>query len=270
MEQITNWNNTAVGYLSAGLRFHEAEQLLRKAMACLNEDSRTSPSMEQEQKVPLSTRRSLRESSSSRRSSSASSPNDLSSDMDSSDIDMFGPDMDEDYFEDDDDDIETTVQSVQLNIDPAIGNDHNVLPLYNRGLVVSCELAEREEIAAVILYNMALIKHIHGLHYRSHQAIQTALRLYELAIKILHRNGANSDELLVDELLALSLFYNLGHAHSHLFSDKATCYFGFLRQILRHSSENHGTAALQDEDHSFFFFNAMLFKGEQLTLAPAA
>ncbi|CAB9522809.1 expressed unknown protein [Seminavis robusta] len=287
MQHISALNNTAVRFLIDGFRVDEAERSLHQAMQWLSQvqqNPKQAPPSPQPATIKLqSSPVSVRRGSSTMRRSSASSFACAPSDFDDDDMDM--EDHANSSFEDDDeqdeDDYEAPVQSIELTkVDPTVGCIHNILPLYNRALVLSYT-AQYEEVAACVLFNLALIYHIRGmtvlLASQRSDNLQKALKLYELAVKILQRQtpatvGAEQQqERLVDELLVLALFYNLGHASAQLFSNsQAAAYFGFLRQVLRQNTACHGTDALQDEDQSFFFFNAMLFQGEQMTLAPAA
>ena len=289
MDQIAASNNAAVRLLQGDdfSQFDRAEQMLRQAMAVLNEGSGlgspppapTKPTVakEEEQELPRLPVRRSRDPVSSFRSSASSTAAVCSCEHPSNTCNRLendDNDMDMDFGYEDDESYQMAVESIELTqVNPSKGSEHNVLPLFNRALLVSSRVAQDEEIAAVILYNLALINQIKGLYMRRTDAIRKALKLYELAIKIL-QNGRTSGEAMVDELLVLSLFYNLGQGNAHVMSyDRAGYYFNFFRSIFEGGSDNEeeeGAASLEEGDYSFFFFNAMLFQGGQLPLAPAA
>jgi hypothetical protein len=265
LQFISVLNNTAVRFLVDGLHVNKAERSLHRALQCLSAAEQppcqTPPQESQSNNQPTPTVRSSRQMDSSQ-SPFAWRLSDLVA------LEAAHGVVEEGGFE-------VPVLSMEVTqVDTSMGCVHHALPLYNRALVVSYT-AEREEIAAVVLFNLALIHHIRGITLRRPDHIEKALKIYELAIKILQRHDGSMEELLIDELLVLAIFFNLGHAQTQLFCNaEAVSSFDFLRHVLRKydntNAGNHGTYALQDDDLYFFFLNAVIVQGERLTLAPAA
>ena len=304
MDQIAIANNAAVHLLQGEgfTHFDQAEAMLSKAMVAMNgiEFSRgarlvpaaraNTVSVNQDPRhIPQLPVRRGRDSISSRRSSATAASSTASvcdcepffaSTMMEEEGDTFD-DLDVMGFEDDDDEYDTiiAIESIELTqVDPKRGSgQHSVLPIFNRALLVDGTCAAYdEEIAAVLLYNLALIHHIKGMYLRRSDVVDKALKLYELAVTILQKsNTSKRNDFMVDELLVLALFYNLGQVNAQLMHfDKAGCYFAFLRTVLGDSNDENNEGAvlsLDDDDYSFFFFHAVIFQdGEQLPIAPAA
>jgi tetratricopeptide (TPR) repeat protein len=270
LQFISALNNTAVHFLVDGLHVDKAERSLRQAMQCLS--AAEQPPCETPHQESQGNKQPTPIWCSSHQMDSAQSPFAChASDLE----DALAPSHDMMDDEDDELGFEVPVLSMELTqVDASMGCVHQALPLYNRALVLSYK-AEREEVAAVVLFNLALIHHIRGISLRMSGHLENALKLYELAIKILQRHSGSMEELLVDELLVFAIFFNLGHAQALLFCHaEASTSFDFLRHVLRKcdntNTGSRGTYALQDDDLYFFFFNTMLVHGELLTLAPAA
>lgn len=306
MDQIAIANNAAVHLLQGEdfKHFDQAEAMLRKAMVAMTdiEFSRggrlvyatraTTVSVNQDSlQVPRLPVRRSRDSISSRRSSASASSTAAICACDSFSASTM-IENEEDAcdkwdgmcFEDDDEyDTIIAIESMELTqVDPKRGiSQHSVLPIFNRALLVDGSgAAYDEEIAAVLLYNLALIHQIKGMYLRRSDVVDKALKLYELAVNILQKCNTSktttNNDFMVDELLVLGLFYNLGQANAQLMHfDKAGCYFSFLRNVLADNddpeNDEGAVLSLDDEDYSFFFFHAMIFQdGEQLPIAPAA
>lgn len=174
--------------------------------------------------------------------------------------------------------LSSSIQSVELlhhSFALSSTADNTVHSMYDHALTFVHFEPNIDIISAVVLYNMALINHLHGL--RTSSFLSTSLRLYETAFIILKNSKMLGPHHLTHHsvnLLRLALVNNLAHAHSLLFdSERVADCLGFMRYILE---DDKSITFIQHDDsynndsYSFFYMNATVFSGHVLALAPAA
>ena len=173
----------------------------------------------------------------------------------------------------------------------AAGDDAEDVDLhfFNRALVLrSDEVRDQDVVFASVLYNIALVNHIRGVHQTRMQdrCFRAAKKLYQLASEIIQ---IHDDQSIFDDILFLALVNNLGHIQAPLGQTmEAQEQNDILRSIVgvgprrmptKNSNVVKGEAPTEDEvtmiykppqvdeeDYFFFYLNAL----EDIVAAPAA
>jgi len=139
-------------------------------------------------------------------------------------------------------------------------SSQSYLAMYDRALLISNHEQDRETVTACILYNMALANHARGLRYGRSSLLARALQLYKMSLDVLHPTSSGLD------LLCLACFNNAAQIYSQLFHrDEMRQCLECMRQIL-----GNVQGIRDNDDYVLFYLNAMLYIGEELSLAPAA
>jgi hypothetical protein len=178
---------------------------------------------------------------------------------------------------------------------------------FNRAFVVSPLLQDAEIMSGVILYNMGLINHLHGLRRGLSSFVDQALRLYQTGLVIMQTcynenigkddDDKNESHFLSTSLVLLALLNNSAQIYSHLIQREGLSYSldcmrhvlgstspsGGVNPIVRrlqqqqqadndeHQANNEDNDNHEYESYSFFYMNTMVYSVvDSLALAPAA
>ena len=117
----------------------------------------------------------------------------------------------------------------------------------------------------VILFNFALIYHMHGMESGKQKAIDKALSLYKFALKALLECPKEAVEAL--RIVELAICSNLGHIHAFVRDQEGTLRY---RELLRSKLPSTQPRWLSLRDYTFFFFNVLIAQSQDFKLAPAA
>jgi hypothetical protein len=142
--------------------------------------------------------------------------------------------------------------------------DDALVLLYDRAIVIfPCE-QDKELLAGVVLYNMALVNHSRAIERCTSSLLTVALKTYEMAAAIM-RDA--KDQSTTGDLLQLAIYNNMAQIHSIRFSaeDMFEC-LDVTRTFLFTATDESSVAEV---DSNFFYMNTML-QIEEFTLAPAA
>jgi tetratricopeptide (TPR) repeat protein len=129
------------------------------------------------------------------------------------------------------------------------------------------------EVTVVILYNLAVLHQELGLSMANNNAIDKALRLYELAQSTLGQVKAAKGGRLSLELVEveLAILTNLGHAYSYFFLyEGAMQCREALQERMSHLEEAAGASQLEADVYQFFRQNVLLSYKMDHGVAPAA
>ena len=117
--------------------------------------------------------------------------------------------------------------------------------------------------SSVLLYNTALVHHLLGLQGPNQQRhLKKALKLYEMAIDVLHNCKKHND---VDKMITLAIFNNKGHVYCQFseLSQVQVC-IDWLKSILDCCCE-------EADELLHFRLTALLWNGRMYpSMAPAA
>lgn len=170
---------------------------------------------------------------------------------------------------------------------------------YNRALVVSPLLQDAEVMSGVILYNMGLVNHVHGIRRGLSAFVDQALRLYQTGLIIMqtcYNEGIDEDNdeihFLSTSLVLLALLNNSAQIYSHLIQREGLSYsLGCMRRVLgstnpaglnpivrriqqlqqQQQQADEQQANDEYESYSFFYMNTMVYSvADSLAFAPAA
>ena len=169
------------------------------------------------------------------------------------------------------------IQSVKLfnyfnQVSSSAHDDDSLQLIYTNALILSDEEEDDELIAATILYHMALIHHLYGVHNGKRTHMNEALRLYQTALVVLDRCDVLSSAACrcsSINLLRLVLLNNSSHIFLSTYHRK-----GFLEMIdymcdIMNEQEGAGSPH-EEDDYAFFYMNALVCSQNLLNVAPAA
>jgi ribosomal protein S15P/S13E len=141
--------------------------------------------------------------------------------------------------------------------------DDALVLVYNRAIIVFPGEQDKDLLAGVVLYNMALVNHCRAIERCTSSLLTVALNIYEMAAVIMKDSKGKSG---TGDLLQLAIYNNMAQIHSIRFSteDMFEC-LDETRTFLAAATDE----SLFDDDCNFFSANTML-QIEELTLAPAA
>ena len=156
-------------------------------------------------------------------------------------------------------------------------NSSGMFPFFNRALLINLDSAEIlrtnnpfendliRRLAAVLLYNLALVHHSCGIRTGGSEDLSKALSFYQGAFMSL---SSIWDSLTVsDSLLVLALLNNMGHIRANNLDRKEAC--GCLDLLRRFFAECRGNCLIEEES-IFFYITTFIFSEEPLTASPAA
>jgi hypothetical protein len=150
-----------------------------------------------------------------------------------------------------------------------VGDDYAATTMYNSAVLLTNDVLDIktesyvDETSVVLLYNLAFINHWVAVHHGVSTGLPKALKLYEMALEIIHENRSPSIESLL-----CAIWNNMGHIHIQLFQlDEARLCFSSLWLILQHRTDIR--EQLPPYDFNNFLLSAISQAGE-LHLAPAA
>ena len=154
----------------------------------------------------------------------------------------------------------------------------NIFAFYPRAFTLSPH-QEASQIAAVVLYNMALLHHAQGLLCKNKSGqvnvalLKQARDFYEAAQKIAFTNWAEPTFYNMYSLV-LAIANNLGHIHSQTKSSlydfsQMTTYLNYSVKLVSHPCVS---SFVTEEDSEFFYLSIFTFMDSVsgLCLAPAA
>jgi hypothetical protein len=126
------------------------------------------------------------------------------------------------------------------------------------------------KVCAVILYNIGAAHHLAGLATGSHEELDKAYRVYQMAIEFLQmesaKDGAANDSVLL--LLSMAVMNNIAYIQGTSFNYGEVCH---CTRWLREAAEHMEAPLLRDDDFMFFFLRYYVippFKG--IFSSPAA
>jgi hypothetical protein len=263
--QVIKINNSAVAAMQQG-RAKESIELLGEAIANLKDRfvlERSPLSFPSSRETPLPHRRRELPRARSVSDSSIETQSDRSSSSSSSSSSLYLDDDDEvdDFCAMEIDAKQDQPSLVSVPIHAKKEGDALIL-LYNRAIVVFPSEQDKDLLAGVALYNMALVNHCRAIERGASSLLTIALKIYEMAAAIMKDS---KDQSGIGDLLELAVYNNMAQIHSIRFSteDMLECL----------NKTRTSLAAATDEslvdDYDFFFINTML-QIEELTVAPAA
>jgi hypothetical protein len=141
--------------------------------------------------------------------------------------------------------------------------DDALVLFYNRAIIISPSEQDKELLAGVVLYNMALVNHCRAIERNTSSLLTVALNIYEMAAAIM---TDSKDQGGIGDLLQMAIYNNMAQIHSIRFSTENM--FECLDET-RTFLAAATVESLSDEDYNFFSTNTML-RIKELTLAPAA
>ncbi|GKY91474.1 hypothetical protein MPSEU_000119700 [Mayamaea pseudoterrestris] len=126
-------------------------------------------------------------------------------------------------------------------------------------------------VAAVILYNLALCFHVHGISRAASESyFSKALQLYQTALGLLEEMASVSQTLVdKDSLLMLALYNNIGHIYScdHKTAETQAC-LDIIQSILAKNSTLEGSNddwykanTLRESQYLEFHLNVVILHG---------
>ena len=116
----------------------------------------------------------------------------------------------------------------------------------------------------VVKFNMAIAYHDDAIRRNNKSHFYLALQIYEEILQLMHHYNIHGHFLLM-----MAIGNNMGHIHSHLLNFQQTREFLHWVRQLAISSRYHANAIPYD-DYVFFCRTAIIFNGNDLTIAPAA
>ena len=171
-----------------------------------------------------------------------------------------------------------SVCSVQLPVSQTdmVYSPDNFFQIYENAFLVSdCAKnymhpsAYEDHVAAVLMYNTALMCHRQGIQNGNFVMLERALFMYEMAASTLQQDTAYSGDNDIDDLFMLALINNMGHIHSHTFRHEKSRFCQKVLEDLIHD-EISRAGSVDAASHCHFFLECLQFKEFGLTLAPAA
>jgi hypothetical protein len=163
------------------------------------------------------------------------------------------------------------LQSIVILSDAALHRskdfDQSIVALYDRAFfIASDENADEESLSCVLLYNMALVNHLYGIEKGDQTSLITALKLYQMSLKIALQNYIFP---LDADVLIIALYNNMAHIHSHQFSIAETR--SAMNEMSLFLESEHTASLINEDDYALFYLNVMVFHGKfSLNSAPAA
>lgn len=174
-----------------------------------------------------------------------------------------------------------SIQSVSVlhpYLDLKEASTENIFTFYPRAFVLSQD-QDASQVAAVVLYNMALLHHGQGLLDKTKTGqvnvalLKQAREFYQAAQKIAFTNWAEPTFYSMYSLV-LALANNLGHLHSQTRSSlydfaEMTAYLNYSVKLVSHPCVS---TFVTEEDSEFFYLSIFTFMDSVsgLCLAPAA
>jgi hypothetical protein len=146
--------------------------------------------------------------------------------------------------------------------------DQSIISLYDRAFFIdNDENADQDSVSSVLLYNFALVNHLHGIKKDDQACLATALKLYQMSLKI----GMQIDIVPLDaDVLIMALYNNMAHIHFHHFR-LAEARSAMVEMSLILESEHTSSPLLNEDDFSLFYLNTIFFQGIlTLNSAPVA
>lgn len=146
---------------------------------------------------------------------------------------------------------------------------NNAFCVYKNAFVMNPSCTDGDQIAMVILFNLALTMHLEGLgHGKTTARFASALRTYEMVSNLLEtvpldENGTTSSSSGW-RLLYLATWTNIGHLYSHFVRVEDVTQCGLrLSGLLAHCSGNERLLAEEDAvffHHTVFYFYLCRFE----------
>jgi hypothetical protein len=158
---------------------------------------------------------------------------------------------------------EPSVLSFQVPIS-SLSQEVPLILNYNRALAIVDDVQDKDLLAGVVLYNMALTNHCRAIELGISSLLSIALNLYKMAASVIERS---SDVDASNNLVLLALYNNMAQIHAYQWSapEVRVC-IDNIRMLL--SSES-AESFIEQEDFHFFSVNTVLHI-EDMNLAPAA
>jgi hypothetical protein len=144
--------------------------------------------------------------------------------------------------------------------------DDALVLLYNRAIIVFPSEQDKELLAGVVLYNMALVNHCRAIERCTSSLLTVALNIYEMAAATMQKS---MDQRGAGDLLQMAIYNNMAQIHSIRFSTEDMFECLNNTRIFLAAAAATDESLVDDDDSNFFFMNTML-QAEKLTLAPAA
>jgi hypothetical protein len=156
-----------------------------------------------------------------------------------------------------------SVLSFQLRTS-SLSQDVPLILNYSRALTIADDVEDKELLASVVLYNMALVNHCQAIELGISRLLSIALNLYKMAASVLERY---SDIDASNELVLLALYNNMAQIHAYQWSSQEVrvC-IDNIRMLLSNVSAKR---FIDEEDFLLFHINTVLLV-EDIHLAPAA
>jgi hypothetical protein len=156
-----------------------------------------------------------------------------------------------------------SVLSFQLRTS-SLSQDVPLILNYSRALTIADDVEDKELLANVVLYNMALVNHCQAIELGISRLLSIALNLYKMAASVLE---STRDIDASNELVLLALYNNMAQIHAYQWSSQEVrvCIDNIRMLLSTVSAESF----IDEEDFLFFSVNTMLHV-EDINLAPAA
>ena len=135
--------------------------------------------------------------------------------------------------------------------------------LYDRAFVLtSAEQLDKEIVASVVLFNMALINHSRGILSGKTAYLERSLELYKMSLNLYQKSTSDA---CMDNLV-LAILNNAGHIYSEIFAfDEMHQCLNCMRDILEEQDSED-----EVDDYCIFHLNSIVYSGCKPLLAPAA
>ena len=141
--------------------------------------------------------------------------------------------------------------------------DQSIVAMFDRAFVVEEPGEDDELLVAIILYNMALLKHITST---SNASLQRSLHLYHIVLQVLEKSIQNSLPGALD-LLLMGTYNNMAQIYEQNFCEYET--LRSMQAILDMLSEERVVGSVAQEDYDLFQLNIVMLKTNAVA-APAA
>jgi hypothetical protein len=137
--------------------------------------------------------------------------------------------------------------------------------IYNGAFLITDEIpCKSRSVAAILLFNVALVQHQQGMKHGESSYMERALKFYEMSVRLLD-NFAESRTLTV---LLAALYNNMKNIHESFFQSS------LARQVTKELSEllhwMHLHSSVSEEELAFFEASLFLSALTSMSAAPAA
>jgi hypothetical protein len=147
----------------------------------------------------------------------------------------------------------------------SLSQDVPLILNYSRALAIVDGVEDKDLLAGVVLYNMALVNHCRAIELGISSLLSNSLSLYKMAASVLERS---SDVDASNELVLLALYNNMAQIHAYQWSSpEVRVCVDNIRILL--STVSAEKSFVSQEDFRFFCVSTMLHV-EDINIAPAA